>query len=107
MMQDDKGNIKVNLGIALVKQLAGFYCGISVFCLYTDTVLYNNKNDHTTFLPLSTEIGGPVKCVKDTENIHLTTDQARHVYKKVELEGIVNVDTIKQDIEEDNLRKVI
>ena len=27
--------------------------------------------------------------------IHLTTDQARHIYKKVELEGIVNVDTVK------------
>ena len=41
MMQDDKGNIKVNLGIASVQQLPGIYCGISVFCLYTDMVLYN------------------------------------------------------------------
>ena len=41
MMQDDKGNIKVNLGITLVQQLAGFICGISVFCLYTDMALYN------------------------------------------------------------------
>ena len=41
MMQDDKGNIKVSLGIASVSRLAGFYCGISVFCLYTDMALYN------------------------------------------------------------------
>ena len=41
MMQDDKGNIKVNLGIASVQQLTGIYCGISIFCLYTDTTLYN------------------------------------------------------------------
>ena len=32
MMQDDKGNIKVNLGIASVQQLTG---------PYTDTALYN------------------------------------------------------------------
>ena len=42
----------------------------------------NSKNDPTTFLPLNTKIGGPVKYVKDKENICLTTDQARHFYKK-------------------------
>ena len=35
----------------------------------------------------------------------MTNDQARHIYKKVELEGIVNGDTIKQEIEEDKLSK--
>ena len=30
----------------------------------------------------------------------LTNDQARHIYKKEESEGIVNVDTIKQEIED-------
>ena len=30
-------------------------------------------------------------------------DQTRHIYKKVELENIVNADTIKQDIEVDKL----
>ena len=28
----------------------------------------------------------------------LTKDQARHIYKEVESKGIVNVDTIKQEI---------
>ena len=32
-------------------------------------------------------------------------DQARHMYEKVDLEGIVNVDSIKQEIEEDKLSK--
>ena len=41
MNQDDKGNIKVNLGIALVQRLTGIYHGIGIFCLYTDTALYN------------------------------------------------------------------
>ena len=33
----------------------------------------------------------------------MTKDQARHIYKKVESESIVNIDTIKQEIEEDKL----
>ena len=41
MMQDDKRNIKVNLGITLVQQLTGIYHGIGVFCLCTDMALYN------------------------------------------------------------------
>ena len=36
------------------------------------------------------KIGGTVKYVKDKETICLTKDQARHIYRKVELEGIVN-----------------
>ena len=54
-------------------------------------------------MPLNIKIGGAVKYAKDKETICLTKGQARHIYKKVELEGIVNVDTIKQEIEEDKL----
>ena len=32
-------------------------------------------------------------------------DQARHIYKKVEQEGIVNVGTIKQEITDNRLNK--
>ena len=64
------------------------------------------KND-PIFFPLNTKIGGSVKCVRDKEYICLATDQARHIYKKVELEGIVNIDTIKQEIEEDKLSKIL
>ena len=54
-------------------------------------------------MPINTKIGGPVKYVKDKETISLTYDQARLVYKKIESEGVVNVDTIKQKIEENKL----
>ena len=64
-----------------------------------------SKNGPTAFLPLNTKIGGSVKCVRDKGNICLTMDQARHIHKKVELEGIVNIDTIKQGIEEDKSSK--
>ena len=33
----------------------------------------------------------------------MTTDQARHIYKKVESESIIYVDTIKQEIDEGKL----
>ena len=45
--------------------------------------------------------------LRDKENICLTTDPARHIYKKVELEGIVDVDTIKLEIEEENEVKIL
>ena len=56
-------------------------------------------------MPLNTKICGLVKYVKDKETICLTKDQARHIYKKVELAGVVNIDTIMQEIEEEKLCK--
>ena len=55
-------------------------------------------------MPLNTKIGGPVRYDKDKEAMCLTKDQARHIYKKVESESVVNVDAFKQEIE-DKLRK--
>ena len=46
MMQGDDGNIKEVLGIALlINYLAIYliYCSIIAFCLYNETVLYNNS----------------------------------------------------------------
>ena len=60
-------------------------------------------NGPTIFLPLNTNIGGPVKYIKGKETICLTNDQARHIYEKVKSESIVNIDTIKQEIEKDRL----
>ena len=39
------------------------------------------KNDPNTFLPLKSKIGEPVRYAKDRENICLTADQAKYVYK--------------------------
>ena len=64
-----------------------------------------DKNNPTAFLLLNKKIGGQVKSIKDKENICLTMDQARYIYKKVEQEGMVNTDAIMQEIEEDILSK--
>ena len=49
------------------------------------------------------KIGGPARYIKDREANCLMNDQARHIYKKVESESIVNTDTNKQEIEADRL----
>ena len=56
-------------------------------------------------MPLKLDLGGPVMYVKDSKNICLTADQARYIYKKVEQNSIVNVETIKQKTEDDILDK--
>ena len=48
------------------------------------------------FLLLNTKIGEQARNIKDKEAISLQKDQARYIYKKVESENIVNIDTIKQ-----------
>ena len=54
--------------------------------------LQKGKNGTSTFLPLNTKLGGLVTFVKKKEIICLTEDQASHSYKKVELEGVINID---------------
>ena len=54
-------------------------------------------------MPLSTNIDGqtlPNKCGYE-EGKYLTEEQARHVYKKIELGSIVNTDTLWQEIEQE------
>ena len=52
-------------------------------------------------MTLHTKIGGQARYIKDKEAICLMNDQARHVYKKIESGSIINVDTIKQGIDQD------
>ena len=59
------------------------------------------KNGPTTFLPLHTKISGQARYIKDREDKCLMRDQARHIYKKVELGNIINVDTIKWEVGQD------
>ena len=35
----------------------------------------------------------------------LTGDQARHIYKKVEMDKIINIETMKQEIEDDRVTR--
>ena len=65
--------------------------------------LIEGENDPTTFLPLSMNIGGQVRPNKyeSIENKYLMEEQARHVYKKVESGNMININTLKQEIEQD------
>ena len=57
-------------------------------------------------MPLKTKINGKARYIKDREAICFTEDQAKHIYEKVKREDIVNVETIKQEIEANKLDKM-
>ena len=57
------------------------------------------------FFLLKSKTGGLVRYFKDRENICLTPDQAKYIYKKIEQESIGNVETVKQEIEDDRLHE--
>ena len=61
----------------------------------------NSRNDATTFLPLNFRIGGQSRDSQPTVGQYLTRDQERHIYKKVEMGGIINVDTVEHEIEQE------
>ena len=58
-----------------------------------------------------TKKGGPdrhdksVRCLPDKEQRGLTEDHARHVYKKLETDKVINVETMKQEIEDDKMTR--
>ena len=59
------------------------------------------RNYPNTFLPLSPKIGGQVSNNKPKTSQYLTKEQARYVYKKTESGGIINTDTLHQEIEQE------
>ena len=61
----------------------------------------NGRDDVATFLPLDFKIGGQNKNSHPTVGQYLTRDQARHIYKKVDTGGIINVDTVKHEIDQE------
>ena len=68
------------------------------------------KNGTTSFLP-KTKKGGGVRSnvrityIPDREKKCLTEDQARHIYKKVEMEKPVNIETMAQGIEDEKMTR--
>ena len=46
--------------------------------------------------------GGPIRFVKDREAICLSEEQTKHIYKKVGLGSKININTIKQEIDNEN-----
>ena len=61
----------------------------------------NSRDDAATFLPLDSRIGGQSRDSHPTVRQYLTRDQARHIYRKVETGGIINVDKVKHEIEQE------
>ena len=52
-------------------------------------------------MPLNANISGQSKLRRDKETKYLTEHKAKHIYKKVELGSVINIDTIKQEMEPD------
>ena len=57
----------------------------------------NGRDDTTTFLPLDSRIVGQNK-EGPTVGQYVTRDQTRYIYKKVETGGMINTDTIQQEM---------
>ena len=55
-----------------------------------------------TILPIDSKTGGNVKYIKDKDGICLTEDQMRYMFKKVEQGNNLNIETMKQEIEQEN-----
>ena len=63
----------------------------------------NGRDGTTTFLPLESKIGGQKNHNRPSEGQFLTREQASYVYKKVETGEIINVSTIQQEMEQEQL----
>ena len=67
----------------------------------------NGRNGTTAFLPLDSKIGGQVSYDRPNVGQFLTREQASYVYKKVEMDEVINVSTIQQEMEqEEQLSKI-
>ena len=67
----------------------------------------NGRHGTTTFLPLDSNIGGQMNYNRHSIGQFLTREQVSYVYKKTESGEIINVDTIQQEIEqEEQLNKI-
>ena len=61
----------------------------------------NGRNGANAFLPLDFRIGGQNRDSHPTVGWYLTRDQVRYVYKKVETGGMIDTDTVQQEIEQE------
>ena len=61
----------------------------------------NSRDAAAAFLPLDSRIGGQSRDSHPTVGQYITRDQARHIYREVETERIINVYTVKHEIEQE------
>ena len=54
----------------------------------------NGRDGTTAFLPLDSKIGGQVSCDRLNVVQFLTREEASHVYKKVEIGEMINVNAV-------------
>ena len=67
----------------------------------------NGRDGTTALLPLDSNIAGQIEYNSSHIGQFLTREQANYVYKKTELWEAINVDTIQQEIEqEEQLNKI-
>ena len=52
-------------------------------------------------MPIESKTGGKVNYIKDKEAMCLSEKQANYVYKKVEEDKVINVNTMKNELEQD------
>ena len=67
----------------------------------------NGRDGITAFLPLDSKIGGWVNHDRPNIGQFLTREQASYVYKKIETGEMININTIQQEMEqEEQLNKI-
>ena len=68
----------------------------------------NGRDGTTVFLPLGSKIGGQINHEKPSAGQFLTREQGSYIYKKVESGKTINVETIQQEMEqEEQLNKLM
>ena len=67
----------------------------------------NGRDGTSAFIPLDSKIGGQINYDRSSIEQFLTREQTSYVYKKIESGEIINVNTIQQEIEqEEQLNKI-
>ena len=61
----------------------------------------NGRDGTMAFLPLDSKIGGQVSCNRPNIGQFLTREQASYIYKKVETGEMINVNTVQQEMEQE------
>ena len=61
----------------------------------------NGRDGTTAFLPLDSKIGGQINHDRPSLGQFLTREQARYIYQKVKSGETINIDTIQQEMEQD------
>ena len=68
----------------------------------------NGRDGTTTFLPLDSKTGVQINHNRPSIGQFLTREQASYVYKKVEMGEMISVNTIQQEMEqEEQLSKLM